>query len=261
MLVYIRGAGVMASGIAMRLYRAGCRIVMSDLEHPLALRRTVCFSEAIRRGSVNIGGVEAAAAKDPEEAIRILRQNRIAVMKDPEGNLRGTLPFEACVAAVSAEAEIKSSVQDAPVVIGVGGSFRPGGNCHAAVCADPGGPLGWVSYEAGEADGKRQSERRAVQQAEYIAAPRGGIFYPVSEIGDPVRRGETVAVIDNDPVISHAAGYITGILCDGDHVLRGQNCCEIMSFFDPVGCRIVSDEDLAVGGGVLEALMHFRETF
>ena len=54
MLVYIRGAGATASGIALRLYYAGCRIVMSDLEHPRALRRNVCFSEALRLGKKTV---------------------------------------------------------------------------------------------------------------------------------------------------------------------------------------------------------------
>lgn len=50
MLVVIRGAGDIASGIALRLYRAGIRLVLTDLPNPTAVRRTVCFSEAIRLG-------------------------------------------------------------------------------------------------------------------------------------------------------------------------------------------------------------------
>ena len=44
MLVVIRGAGDLASGIALRLYRAGARIVMLDVEVPTAVRRSVAFS-------------------------------------------------------------------------------------------------------------------------------------------------------------------------------------------------------------------------
>ena len=46
MRVLIRGAGDLASGIALRLHRAGLDVVMTDLEKPTAIRRTVCFSQA-----------------------------------------------------------------------------------------------------------------------------------------------------------------------------------------------------------------------
>ena len=50
MLVLIRGAGDLASGVALRLWRAGLAVVMTDLPQPTAIRRTVCFSQAIRFG-------------------------------------------------------------------------------------------------------------------------------------------------------------------------------------------------------------------
>ena len=45
MLVVIRGAGDIATGIALRLYRAGIRLVLTDLPQPTSIRRTVCFSD------------------------------------------------------------------------------------------------------------------------------------------------------------------------------------------------------------------------
>ncbi len=48
MLVVIRGAGDIATGIALRLYRAGIRLVLTDPPQPTSIRRTVRFSEAIR---------------------------------------------------------------------------------------------------------------------------------------------------------------------------------------------------------------------
>ena len=50
MLVVIRGAGDIATGIALRLWRAQLRVVMTETEWPTAIRRTVCFSEAVVRG-------------------------------------------------------------------------------------------------------------------------------------------------------------------------------------------------------------------
>ena len=52
MAVIIRGAGDIATGIALRLHRAGFQIIMTDLPQPTSIRRTVCFSEALRLGEV-----------------------------------------------------------------------------------------------------------------------------------------------------------------------------------------------------------------
>ena len=44
MRVVIRGAGDLASGVALRLWRAGMDVVLLDVEKPTAIRRTVASS-------------------------------------------------------------------------------------------------------------------------------------------------------------------------------------------------------------------------
>ena len=57
MLVLVKGAGDLASGVACRLYRSGFPVVMTDLPQPTAIRRTVCFSEAIPNGTAVVEGI------------------------------------------------------------------------------------------------------------------------------------------------------------------------------------------------------------
>ena len=64
MLVVIRGAGDIATGIALRLWRAHIQVVMTDIARPTAIRRTVCFSEAIVHGEVTVENVTARCAAD-----------------------------------------------------------------------------------------------------------------------------------------------------------------------------------------------------
>ena len=68
MLILIRGAGDIATGIALRLHRAGMQVVMTDLPHPTAIRRTVCFSPAIALGAAEVEGVRAVCARDVPHA-------------------------------------------------------------------------------------------------------------------------------------------------------------------------------------------------
>lgn len=260
MLVYIRGAGVIASAVAVRLFHANCRIVMSDLEHPRALCRTVCFSEALRLGKTEVSGITAQAARDPEEAVRVLRNGKIAVLADPDGNMRGTLPFDACIDTIRDGQRTDTSLQDAPIVIGIGERFQPGKNCLASVIAERDGYRGQVRYEGTDLPQDLPSgsdSRRFVR----LTTEEAGLFYPVCEIGDPVRSGDTVAVVDSEPVICPESGILCGILAEGTPVTSGRPCAILDKQNRKTDLYTIPEEALSVGGGVLEALLHFREIY
>jgi len=58
LIIVIKGAGEMASGIAYRLHSAGLtRILMTDIQEPLAVRRTVSFCEAVYEGKAEVEGI------------------------------------------------------------------------------------------------------------------------------------------------------------------------------------------------------------
>ena len=68
MLAYIRGAGDLATGIALRLHRAGMQVVMADIAEPTCIRRTVAMSEAIRCGHAQVEDVFGKLASTVAEA-------------------------------------------------------------------------------------------------------------------------------------------------------------------------------------------------
>ena len=67
MLAVIRGAGDLASGIALRLIHSGIQVVMTDLALPLAIRRTVAFCEAIRLGEVTVEDIRSLTFKHTDK--------------------------------------------------------------------------------------------------------------------------------------------------------------------------------------------------
>ena len=85
MLVYIRGAGDIATGVAARLVRAGVSVVMADIAVPTCIRRTICFCEAIRLGEVQVEGIRARLAQTAAEALAITEAGDVAVVVDPPG--------------------------------------------------------------------------------------------------------------------------------------------------------------------------------
>ena len=88
MLILVKGAGDLATGTALRLYRAGFSVVMTDIAQPTAVRRTVAFSQCMYDGAVTVEGVTARKAADKAQAEAILAASEIPVLADPEAHIR-----------------------------------------------------------------------------------------------------------------------------------------------------------------------------
>ena len=67
-LVLIKGAGDLATGVAVRLHRCGFPLVMTELPNPLMVRRTVAFGEAVYEAEVVVEGVFQRAGSPACEA-------------------------------------------------------------------------------------------------------------------------------------------------------------------------------------------------
>ena len=102
MLVYVRGAGDIATGVAARLVRAGVSVVMADIAVPTCIRRTISFCEAIRLGEVQVEGIRARLAQTPAEALAITEAGDVAVVVDPRAKMLDELKPAAVVDAILA---------------------------------------------------------------------------------------------------------------------------------------------------------------
>ena len=123
MLVYIRGAGDIATGVAARLVRAGVSVVMADIAVPTCIRRTISFCEAIRLGEVEVEGIRARLAQTPAEALAITEAGDVAVVVDPQAKMLGELKPAAVVDAILAKRNLGTAITDAPVVVAAGPGF------------------------------------------------------------------------------------------------------------------------------------------
>ena len=144
MLVLIRGAGDLASGIALRLWRSHIRVVMTDLPQPTAIRRTVCFSQAIVYGKTQVEGVTAARAETPADVESALAVGNIPVLADETMQCLRWLHPDSLVDAVLAKHNLGTRITDAPLVIGVGPGFTAGEDCHCVIETMRGHTLGRV---------------------------------------------------------------------------------------------------------------------
>ena len=256
MKVLIRGAGDIASGIALRLHRAGMQVVMTDLSAPTAIRRTVCFSQAILLGEMTVEDVTARRADSIEEAESLLRRGLIPVLADPEGICIPVLKPDVVVDAILAKRNLGTRITDAPVVIGVGPGFTAGVDCHAVVETMRGHTLGRVIYRGSALPntsipglvGGFAGER-------VLRAPADGVFHQLLDIGAQVRQGDVAATVNGVPMTCTLDGVLRGILPDGTPVHKGMKAGDIDPRCKVEHCYTASDKALAIGGGVLEAIL------
>ena len=256
-MILIRGAGDIASGIAVRLHRCGFTLVMTDLAAPTAIRRTVCFSEAIVHGDCTVEDITAERAESKEDAELILQRGHIPVFADDEGTVRSILSPKAVVDARLAKVNLDTSITDAPIVVAVGPGFTAGKDCHAVVETQRGHYLGRAIYLGSAAPNTGVPGNIGGYTVErLIRAPRAGVFRPVHEIGYQVAAGDTVAFVDDIPVTCQIGGILRGILPEGTPVYEGMKSGDVDPRCKPEHCLYASDKAIAVGGGVLEALLH-----
>jgi xanthine dehydrogenase accessory factor len=256
-LVCIRGGGDLASGVAYRLSRAGFPVVVLELPRPLVIRRAVSFAEAVYSGEAEVEGVKARLTAGVAEAVAAARTGAVAVLVDPAGyaipKLKPTVMVDARM--------LKSSPGDtnpdqALLVIGLGPGYTVGRDCHAVIETNRGHNLGRVLWQGrAEPDTGVPGAVRGQAAERVLRAPAAGSVQSITQIGDPVAGGQLIATVGGEPVRAPFDGVLRGLLHDGVPVSAGHKIGDV----DPRGvrrhCFTISDKALAVGGGVVEAIL------
>jgi xanthine dehydrogenase accessory factor len=258
MLALIRGAGDIASGIALRLRRCGFRVAMTEIDRPTTIRRTVAFSDAVLRGTQTVEDLTAVRADTPEAALTALEAGLIPVLVDPSCACLSWLKPDVLVDAILAKRNLGTAITDAPVVIGVGPGFTAGLDCHAAVETMRGHTLGRVCYAGSPLPNTNIPGLIGGYAGERVLrAPADGVFQGSRRIGDLVSAGDTVGFVAGLPVTATISGVLRGLLADGVPVRKGMKSGDVDPRGKPEYCALVSDKALSVAGGVLEAILHF----
>jgi xanthine dehydrogenase accessory factor len=250
-VVLVRGAGDLATGVAWRLKRAGFGVIMCELEHPLTVRRSVAFSTAVGEGAVTVEGIRAVRATTTEAAA-LARSDVVPVVVS-----RGLppLPADVVVDARLAKRVLDTTIGDAALVVALGPGFEAGHDCHAVVETMRGPRLGRVYWQGRAAPntgtpgviGGRGAER-------VLRAPAAGRARWHVNIGDVVAAGAVLGAVAGEPVRAPFAGVVRGLIADGTPVAEGLKIGDVDPRAD-TDCREISDKALAVAGGVLEAIL------
>ncbi len=297
LLIICRGAGDLATGIIHRLHGAGYNVLALETDHPAAIRRQVSFCEAVYEGTACIEGVTARMIDELSQMQYVFEAGEIPLMVDPTGESIAKLHPDIVVDAIIAKKNLGTTMDMAPLVVGVGPGFTAGVDVHLVVESMRGHNLARI-IEHGSAlpntgtpgnIGGYTSER-------VIHAPAAGYIHNIHAIGDVVKQGEEIArIFENVPekdnfdkdnmqqvdridiacnqqsdsrdgicnmytsVFATIPGIIRGLIREGYHFPKGFKIADI----DPrrselSNCFTISDKARSIGGSVLEAVCAYE---
>ena len=300
LLIICRGAGDLATGIIHRLHRAGHRVIALETDYPAAIRRQVSFCEAVYDGSAAVEGVTARlvpaltdAETDTEtysgindtpaahivsekwdsSAIEaVLEAGEVPLLIDPTGESIALFRPDVVVDAIIAKKNLGTTIDMAPLVIGVGPGFTAGQDVHLVIESMRGHNLARIIT-----DGMAQPNTgvpgniAGFTSERVIHAPAAGYIHDVRKIGDIVQKGDEIARIYPDkesydnalseyvPVNATITGIIRGLIREGYYFREGFKIADI----DPreselTNCFTISDKARSIAGSVLEAVSAFE---
>ena len=253
--VLVRGAGDLASGVALRLHRAGLNIVMTELAQPLAVRRMVSFAEAVYEGQSSVEDVVGCRVTDPGDTLKILNviaAHQIPVLIDPDCRAAAQLHPLVIIDGRMTKRPPEPFQHTAQMYIGLGPGFSAPSNCHAVIETERGHAMGRVILNGAARPDSRQPDgdgRRVLR------APADGIFESTAHIGQHFEADEEIGFVHGATVVAPFGGMLRGLLRPGIPARTGMKVGDIDARDDPSLCSLVSDKALAVGGAVLEAML------
>lgn len=263
-LIVVRGGGDLGTGVIYRLVKSGFPVICLELAQPLVVRRRVAFATAALEGKIQVEDLFGKRAASVSEAERLAYEGIIPLLIAPDlAQVSRELRQPPCavIDARMAKRNIDTSIDQAPLVIALGPGFYAGRDCHAVIETMRSHTLGRVIWDGPALPntgtpgiiGGKGSER-------VLRAPADGYVNWHYEIGDRVASGDLVGEVNNLPVLAPFDGVIRGLIAPETLVKQGSKIGDVDARADRSACFTVSDKALAIGGGVLEALLAHLST-
>jgi xanthine dehydrogenase accessory factor len=255
MIALIRGGGDLGSGIALRLHRAGIKIIITEIELPLVLRRTVAFANAIYEKEMIVEGVRSKFINGLDNIDSMLQAGIIPVLIDPEFNVLKDISADVLIDARMLKSFNDYDLGKKPLIIGIGPGFIASQNCHAIIESNRGHFLGRVLWEGSAQENTGTPGKiGSVDFERIIRAPQEGLINSGILIGTIVKKGDLLGYIGSERIIAGIDGCLRGLMHDGIYVNKNEKIGDLDPRHDPSLINFISEKSLAIAGGVIEAI-------
>jgi len=259
LIVFIRGAGEIASAIAVVLKRVGFKIILTELPMPLAIRRTVSFSDTIFNDTAHVEGIESLKS-DVDNYKSVLKNDKIALLFDAIDTIKKIKPKIYIDARM-----LKNNILDLRKIteftIGIGPGFTVGQNCDVVIETQRGHELGKVIWYGRAKPNTGIPGTLGCENINRVirASASGKINWAV-KFGDLVVKNQVIGHIGEIEIKSKLNGMIRGLISPKVEAEIGLKIADV----DPRGRAIdfnsISDKSRCIGRGVLEAIMIHLKT-
>ncbi|NOX33091.1 MAG: EF2563 family selenium-dependent molybdenum hydroxylase system protein [Deltaproteobacteria bacterium] len=257
LIIAVKGAGEMATGIACRLFQSNFKnIFMMEIKNPMAVRRQASFSEAIHDDKITVEGVEAKKAFQADDIRTAWENDCIPVMVDPDWECIKVIRPHVVIDAIIAKKNLGTNMLEAPLVIGLGPGFEAGRDVHMAIETNRGHNLGRLILKGQPEPNTGTPGNIAGYTSERVLrAPCSGIFKSSLSIGTLVKKNDVIGHVDNQPVISQINGVLRGKIRNNTMVNEKLKIGDIDPRGNRLYCNTISEKARAIGGSVLEAVL------
>lgn len=259
-IVVIRSGGDIGTAIAHKLHRCGFKVLILETNHPLVIRRTVAFAQAIFNGEVEVEGVKAVKVEGLYGIIGAWEDNNIPIIIDKDCNIFREIPIDIIIDAIMAKRNLGTSIDMAPITVAVGPGFEAGVDVDVVIETNRGHHLGKLIFTGfAEADTGVPGNIMGYSNERVIKAPSTGRIKALCDIGEIVEKEQVIAYIEDEPIQATIDGVIRGMIHENILVTKGLKIADI----DPRGCveycYTMSDKARAIAGGVVEAIFHMKK--
>jgi len=265
LIIAIKGAGEMATGIAWRLFQSNFKnIFMMEIENPIAVRRRVSFCEVVHNyknddkmyEKIIVEGVETKKALRPDDFQTAWDSSSIPVIVDPDWESIKAIRPHVIVDAIIAKKNLGTNLSEAPLVIGLGPGFVAGRDVHMVIETNRGHNLGRIILNGcAEPNTGAPGNINGYTRKRVLRSPCSGIFKSSLNIGTLVKQNDVVGHVDGKPVVAQIDGVLRGRIRNNTMVKKHLKIGDI----DPRGnrrhCTTISEKARAIGGSVLEAIL------
>jgi len=257
-LAVVRGGGDIASGTIYRLYKSGYKVVVLEIEKPTSIRRTVSYSQCIYDREVEIEGVRAKLCKNLQEIKKAHENYKIPVVVDPDGETIKEIKPKIVVDAILAKKNLGTQKDMADLVIGLGPGFTAGEDVDVVVETNRGHNLGRLIYKGkAQPNTGKPGNTLGFTTERVIYSPAEGKVKVIKDIKSSVEKEDVIAEVEGQDVKAKISGIIRGMIQPDSNVHKGMKIGDVDPRNKVESCTIISDKARAIGGGVLEAILHY----
>jgi xanthine dehydrogenase accessory factor len=257
--VIIRGGGDLATGVAHRLFRSGFKVLLLEVDQPLVVRRTVSFAQAVIDGETAVEDVRALKVSGIDEIRTAWQQGLIPVLVDPGAAVLKELTADVVVDATLAKRDTGMRRDMAPLTIALGPGFEAGKQVHVVIETNRGHDLGRLIFTgSAEPDTGAPGPVKGFSTERVLRAPCNGEVRHVVDIGAEVQKDDIICYVCDKPVRTVFAGIVRGLIMNGREVPQGLKIGDVDPRPVREHCYTISDKARALGGSVLEAILHWH---